>query len=135
MTDKLHFDDLTKITCPLGLLDDDTRERLTEHKRAYSIQAWRADGWLTIRIPMFCADSTYRAAPFTMPTYPWAAMHKRLKWCAVDKNGEVYGYENTPDKAHSMWLARGEHFRIDDVFSDYKPGTVDWGNSLQERPE
>ena len=28
MSDKLHFDDLTQITCPFGMLDDDTQKRL-----------------------------------------------------------------------------------------------------------
>ena len=29
---KLHFDDLTQITCPFGMLDDDTQGRFTEYK-------------------------------------------------------------------------------------------------------
>ncbi len=30
--DKAHFDDLTKINVPFGLLDDDTQERLQAYK-------------------------------------------------------------------------------------------------------
>lgn len=33
MTEKLRFDDLTKIACPFGMLDDDTKERLMTHER------------------------------------------------------------------------------------------------------
>jgi len=135
MTVKLHFDDLTKITCPIGLLDDATFIRLTEHSINHGCQRWSSNGWVTIRSPLLYSDAVYRAAPRTMPVYPWAAMHERIKWCAVDANGEAYGYEYTPDNINSIWRASGEHFRIDRVFAGYKPGTVDWQDSLQARPE
>ena len=39
---KLHFDDLTQITCPFGMLDDDTQERL---KACDKVQYFATIGW------------------------------------------------------------------------------------------
>jgi len=135
MTDKLHFDDLTKITCPIGFLDDDTFMRLTEHNRTHSVQVWGADGWATIRKAWLCAHAVCRAAPLTMPVYPWAALHERFKFCAVDGDGEAYAFEKCPARREPVWMGRGDVHRIDGVFSGYKPGTVDSRDSLQARPE
>ena len=135
MDDKLHFDDLTKITCPIGMLDDDTRRRLTEHSMAYDIQGWGADGWVTIRKPLLYSGTVYRAAPFTMPVYPWAALHERILWCAVDDKGDAWAYMGKPTQQVGYWRSGAGMRRIDGAFAGYKPGTVDWRDSLQERPE
>lgn len=39
---KLHFEDLTQITCPFGMLDDDTQERL---KACDKVQYFATIGW------------------------------------------------------------------------------------------
>jgi hypothetical protein len=38
---KLHFEDLTQITCPYGMLDDDTKERFEVYKKSGgTIEIW-----------------------------------------------------------------------------------------------
>ena len=138
MTDKLHYFDLTKITCPPGLLDDNTFERLKECTRMGKCEYWDGAAWKPIpshhgvrRADVY----VHRAKPLTMPTYPWAAMHERVKWCAVDKSGRAYAYTDKPDQESEVWHLVGGMYRIDGVIADYKPGTVDWSDSIQERPE
>jgi len=137
MTDKLHYFELTKITCPPGLLDDDTFERLKECTRMGKCEYWDGAAWKPIpshhgvrRADVY----VHRAVPLTMPVYPWAALHERLKWCAVDENGEAYAYIDKPTKRSYEWDSVGI-IRIDGVFADYIPGTLDWRDGLQKRPE
>ena len=62
MTDpKLHFDDLTKINVPFGLLDGDTRARLLKAK---NIQYFDYRGW-NEKVPSITLveHMTFRDAP------------------------------------------------------------------------
>jgi len=43
-SDRLHFDDLTAITCPFGMLDDDTQERLKAWPHGW--EAYGECGWV-----------------------------------------------------------------------------------------
>ena len=61
---KLHFDDLTQITCPLGMLDDETREKLLDHMAvAGRIEIFDQNRWAADTGLMLTNNTTYRAKP------------------------------------------------------------------------
>jgi len=64
MTDKLHFADLTQITCAPGLLDDDTWKRLEAWTHGW--EWWTGSDWqsrLRDYPPPQSSSNTYRARP------------------------------------------------------------------------
>ena len=95
---KLHFDDLTQITCPFGMLDDDTQERL---KACDKVQYFATIGW-------FDQDDrdnrpwnlsyTFRAKPKPKRVVTWL-LSDEGSWCfyptlprAIDGQGFYGGY-------------------------------------------
>jgi hypothetical protein len=73
----------------------------------------------------------------TRPTYPWAALHKRFKWCAVDGSGEAIAYTHKPEKHgySNIWSSvKGGYVILNDTFAGYAPGNIDWRDTLEERP-
>jgi len=72
MTEKFHFDDLTKITCPTGMLDDDTFQRLEAWSHGHEL--WDGCKWVIVVEP-------YRYGRFTIRAKP--APVKRVRWSNV----------------------------------------------------
>jgi hypothetical protein len=134
--EKMHFDDLTKITAPFGLLDDDTQDRLMAHGGPFEFFA--GYDWRTVE-PTWIVDVTYRAAPkdLTKPDVPWDMLADWVNYVARDMDGEIYGYEEKPEiPSRKHWWAEthagksvefGRILKID-------PGTCDWKDSLVTRP-
>ena len=78
MSDKLHFDDLTQITCPFGMLDDDTQKRL---KDCGKVEVYDVNGnWRFDPKPSFILLGTYRAKPKQKRLLEWVHWHN--KWGA-----------------------------------------------------
>jgi hypothetical protein len=138
---RLHFDDLTKITCPPGMLDDDTFNRL----RAYDgpLQWWVGNQWLRTsvrRSPDYLRQSgiVLRAepAPLRPLIVPWHVLDDWIQWVARNENGEVWGYKSEPCASYLVGWQRGHRaIRLDDLIKGIDPGTVDWRDSLIRRPE
>lgn len=96
---KLHFDDLTKITCPFGMLDDDTQQRLMDCE----------DRWLGINITVLWRDNiTYRAKPKPKRVVTWvqwdstwgafeAETLDEAKRVQEDHGGYIYRIERDDD--------------------------------------
>lgn len=84
MAEKLHFDDLTKITCPLGILDDDTLQRLEAWPHGH--EWWTGYEWSDLTRFRRHRSAAVRAKP---------APVKRVWWC------NVY-----PSKISSFYLSR-----------------------------
>lgn len=92
---KLHFEDLTKITCPFGMLDDDTQERLMDCDETQYFMA----SWLDRKIPvLWCDNVTYRAKPKPKRVVTWL-LSDEGGWCfyptlprAIDGQGFYGGY-------------------------------------------
>ena len=72
---KLHFEDLTQITCPFGMLDDDTQERLKacDVVEYFSFAGWVEGGqnWLD--------HLAYRAKPKPQRLVTW------VQWDDLDE--------------------------------------------------
>ena len=65
---KLHFEDLTKITCPFGMLDDDTQQRL---KACEEVESFEGYGWYYKPYPRFSPYRVYRAKPQPKRLVSW----------------------------------------------------------------
>ena len=98
---KLHFEDLTQITCPFGMLDDDTQERLMDCEE---VQKYN-DGWVSNDNNLFWfASTTYRAKP----------KPKRLvTWVQWDEDDEALCCEDRHEADHCLNLYGGHIYRIE----------------------
>lgn len=141
MTDKIHFDDLTKITCPTGMLDDDTFERLYSHAIGGDVDYWGGDSWSEVqRGAKLLRNSicTYRLAPKPVckTVYPWAALHRDVVACAVDTDSFAYAFDCVPTKGSGHWWRESPNlWRIDSLLVGYSRGDEPWAETLQLRPE
>jgi hypothetical protein len=129
--------DLTKITTPFGLLDEETRQALVAHGGPY--EHWHGTtGWFeTQKSPNHFATFVYRVKPqpLTKPTIDWSHVAPEYKWLARDFNGGGFLYEVKPERGHdfAIWSAYCG-FASTKGFASYQPGTCDWNDSLVERP-
>lgn len=140
---RYHFDDLTEINCPFGLLDDDTKARLEEcggpWEKLVDGNDYNNLKWITIQAPFFFVGYVYRQAkPEPTPDYvPWDQIAPKWKWYARDENGTACLFTKEPRQESRSYWAFGECSirRIEDLLANFKIGTCDWRDSLQERPE
>ena len=96
---KIQFDDLTQITCPFGMQDDDTQRRLDDHVDAgRAIEGWRDCGWLLCGNGIWDEYLTYRAKPKPKRVVTWL-LSDEGSWCfyptlprAIDGQGFYGGY-------------------------------------------
>jgi hypothetical protein len=138
MTEKLHFDDLTQITAPFGLLDDDTQARLRAWPHGWEFVSFDKMGWGEAEGPIWAFTATYRAkpAPLTQDVYPWGQIPKGMDWAARDESGFAFTYACVPVAGKLQWCSSGGDFaRIDNCHVGYQRGTCDWRDSLQQRPD
>ena len=138
MTEKLHFEDLTQITAPFGLLDDDTQARLKAWPHGWEYISMIKRRWIDWRNPFWEFTSTYRAkpAPLMQDPVPWGQIPKGMDWAARDASGAAFTYADAPVAGNSEWCSTGGTFaRIDNCHVGYQRGTCDWKDSLQRRPE
>jgi hypothetical protein len=121
MTDKLHFDDLTKITCPFGMLDDDTRKRLLEWEHGwefFSFVDWRDHYTNCPTLP----GTTYRAKPITIEI-PWDVLRQEIQWVAYDDASGWWGFDGDPEYDGHGLVLRGAVFSLNclDLPTHHKP--------------
>ena len=130
--------DLTKITTPFALLDDETREALKAHGGPYEYWSFNAARWESTLHPYWSRGTIYRAAPATKDTINWDHVADKFICMARDANGSAYVYTAKPKTAryNVVWICDG-----DDSFpagvhavASYKRGTCAWKDSLVFRP-
>lgn len=109
MADKLHFDDLTQITCPFGMLDDDTQRRLDDHVDAGgAIEGWRDCGWSLCGNGIWDKYITYRAKPQPKRVVTWVQYdngnvglhcesYDEASYCLESYGGYIYRIERDED--------------------------------------
>ena len=83
---KLHFDDLTHITCPFGMLDDDTQERL---KACEGVESFEWHGWCDKPYLSFFPYGVYRAKPKPKRVVTWVQWDEDDAVCCEDRH-EAY---------------------------------------------
>lgn len=133
--DKLHFDDLTAITAPFGLLDDDTQQRLRAWP--HGLELFTMNGWEGKLVPFWGCAATYRARPAPLvPDYvDWSHVAAPFNWYARDANGDGFFYENKPSIGGNGWSCGDGTYCRSAAHASCRRGTVDWRDSLISRPE
>ena len=132
---RLHFDDLTAITAPFGLLDDDTQKRL--QVAPYGVELLRANGaWLLPVSSSLFPNLTYRArpAPLVQDIVDWSHVAPPFNWHARDAHGCGHFYTHKPISNISLWLLTDGDIQSSSAHASYRRGTVDWRDSLISRP-
>lgn len=108
MTDKLHFDDLTKINCPFGMLDGDTQERL---KACGDVEYFSyGEEWRSRELPFVTVSPniTYRQKPKPKMITEFAHYHEAeglfitkdyysAKYMLSEYGGHIYRIEFDQD--------------------------------------
>lgn len=105
---KLHFEDLTQITCSFGMLDDDTQERLKEH--CGNLESFDGDEWYDIGFAEtgFQLYYTYRAKPQPKRLVTWVHVDEyndavcceslnEADLCLKNYGGYIYRIERDED--------------------------------------
>jgi hypothetical protein len=131
---RLHFADLTAITAPFGLLDDDTQARLLGWPHGADL-FYDGGEWVPNDDGAFFVDVTYRArpAPLTQDTVDWSDVAEPFNWHAREASGDGFFFEEEPTKNDLYWTAGGK-YRSSAAHASYVRGTVDWRDSLISRP-
>ena len=130
--------DLTKITTPFGLLDEETREALKAHGGPY--EYWNSpinpSDWSDVGEPRWIEGTVYRVKPHppTKPSIDWSRVAPKFRWLARDGDGTAWLYDEKPDAADWQWFGSGETHGEASTHASYCPGTCDWRDSLVERP-
>jgi len=134
--------DLTQITTPFGLLDDETRATLEAHGGPY--EYWNSPlsplQWADVGNPMWNLGAIYRVKPQkpTKPSIDWSHVAPKYKWLARDSNDEAFVYAERPFCEGGYWVWNGgspDPVQVDRLLASYAPGTCDWRDSLVQRPE
>lgn len=73
--------DLTEITTPFGLLDEETQRALKECGGPWEMLG--DDGWFDIRTPLFSGGSTYRQKPQPREYAAWQVLTTEGKQHAI----------------------------------------------------
>ena len=131
VTDKM----LEENTTPFGLLSEEMRSAF-ERISYKELKRYTRDGWVNVNTKIRYASATYRKKPTPKVglNIPWDSFHGRWKYAAMDKDGSVFIYENKPKRRSQLWNAGlREHYLSGDVY-DFSSVTVDWKDSLVERP-
>ena len=136
---KLNFPDLTKITAPPGLLDDDTYDRMCAWP--HGLEYWDGGRWIvtTPKMPGRGTWFVYRArpAPLVPDSVDWSHVGPAVNWIARDKSG-VTGFECKPlyNDVHGEWFYSSGRVVINanHMFPSYRPGTTPPCDSLISRP-
>ena len=133
------YSDLEALDVPFCELPRKTRKRLVAacyvDKRI--VEIYGSGHWQELSNPRFFLNAVYRLAPTPRPeltpdSIDWSHVAQGFDYCARDNNGEAYLSQDLPTIASQLWCA-GIYVRAD-VFASYRPGTVDWRDSLITRP-
>lgn len=123
------------------LSDREKGALLLAHHRGADIEFTVAGRW-TGGHPCWVDGVSYRIKPkpaLTPITLDWSALDAKYKWAAKDNDGRVSAHENRPSMGWGggFWDVAddgGGFAEISGVLSSLDAGTVDWKDSLIERP-
>ena len=130
--------DMTNNRVPYGLLTDEEKAALHEHKKAGGEFLFTCDGdpdWGDLVTPSWELEVVYRTVPLpaqrseqspskTQDVIAWEKLPDWVEWVARDMDGRVWCYG----------AGGAIHRRIDDFPGIVQIGTVDWRESKQRRP-
>ncbi len=131
--------DMTNNRVPYGLLTDEEKAALHDHKKAGGvIELCTSDalGWGACVIAAWFNDTIYRTVPLpkTQDVIAWEKLPDWVEGVVRDSDGGVFGYDFEPKSRDAKWLMMSRYRRIDDFPGIVQIGTVDWKDSKQRRP-
>jgi hypothetical protein len=138
--------DMTNNRVPYGLLTDEEKAALHEHKKAggkFEYCTSDAFGWGACVIAAWFNDTIYRTVtlPKTQDVIAWDRLPDWVQWVARDEGGVVWGYDEEPEcnggsrRGGGWWMFESSSLRIDDFPGIVQIGTCDWTSSKQRRPQ
>ena len=109
------------------------------------IESWSDDQecWYKLTIvPWWAPVSRYRIKPKSETEAPtpdsidWSHLHDSLNFVSRNSKGRAFASSEKPHLTETGFSYMGMFVaRVDLTFASYKQGTVDWKDSLIERPE
>jgi hypothetical protein len=132
--------DMTNNRVPYGLLSDEEKAALHEHKGEF--EHWCAGDWINSGGAVaFYSNVIYRTVPLpkTQDVIAWDRLPAWVEWVARDADGDVWAYDEEPEcdgdeYRGNGWMFESSSLRIDDWPGIVQIGTVDWQDSKQRRP-
>jgi hypothetical protein len=130
--------DMTNNRVPYGLLTDEEKAALHEHKGEF--EHWCAGDWINSGGAVaFYSNVIYRTVPLpkTQDVIAWERLPVWVEWVARDADGETRAWQAEPGlEYYEHWQSTaGIYRRIDDFPGIVvQIGTVDWRESKQRRP-
>jgi hypothetical protein len=131
-----YFKDLSK---------EEKLEMIEAQLDGKTIEFWDGQGWLRTLSGgslIYYSDVCYRVAKTKDEFTNWEILSPEYKWIARDSWGVVEAFTKKPKVFGQFWLEDGDEDEdggIEPVnikfLTCYKQGTVDWEDSLIERPE
>jgi hypothetical protein len=128
--------DMTNNRVPYGLLTDEEKAALYEHKKAGGEFKYWCGEWAQVK-PSWYYNMVYRTVPLpkTQDVIAWERLPDWVEWVARDDVGAVRAYNDTPKLSSFGWSATHKMCRIDDFPGIVQIGTCDWKDSKQRRPK
>jgi hypothetical protein len=132
--------DMTNNRVPYGLLTDEEKAALREHKKAGGkFESWSdlSSAWFDFMPMHFYDGLIYRTLPLpkTQDVIAWEKLPDWAEWVARDGDGTVCAYDEEPECRGDEWVFGGsECTRIDYWPEIVQIGTCDWKDSKQRRP-
>jgi hypothetical protein len=128
--------DMTNNRVPYGLLTDEEKAALHEHKKAGGVVSIHLDQQWVVASKAREPWAVYRTVPLpakTQDVIAWEKLPDWVEWVARDGDGMVLGYVSDPSLQLSGWYGPGGT-RIDDFPGIVQIGTCGWKDSKQRRP-
>jgi len=95
-----------------------------------------AGSWYPVLKPKWDFSNYIYRVKLVKPSIDWSHVHEDFRFMARNEYyPESRLFTHRPEISASMWQPTDGKVRSTSVFASYKPGTVDWQDSLVERPE
>ena len=120
---------------PYGLLTEDEKRQLMEHKGEYEVYSSKIDRFLQVSYPSWTSYVVYRAvrpAP-TKPSINWNHVSDKFITMATNSFGMSRLFTGVPTPGTYGWDTSAER-SLASSFASFVPGTCDWRDSLVIRP-
>jgi hypothetical protein len=136
--------DMTQNRVPYGLLTDDEKDALHEHKKMGGelvVVGYDGSYWPR-KMGNFLDHCVYRTVPLpkTQDVIAWDRLPDWVDWVARDEGGVVWGYDEEPEcnggsrRGGGWWMFESSSLRIDDWPGIVQIGTCGWKESKMRRP-
>lgn len=135
--EKVHFDDLTEINVPYGLLSYETKEALEQADlQACEWEHYTHKGWEAIYSPLngYCKFNmdVIRAKPAPQLDIPWDFISDRYTHLAMGESGGWNLHTQKPTYNGKIWM--GSSTPLSGYLFNL-PTNIDPAKSLQTRPK